>query len=471
MAMRVDLLKPYPKMKNSGVKWLGEVPEHWDVRRLRTAVKLLVSNVDKHTKHGEMPVRLCNYTDIQREEFIHGGLDFMRATATPEEIEKLRLLAGDVLITKDAQVGIPALVTEIAGDVIPGYHTAILRPSVGILSGGYLFRAAQSRAVFSQFKVEAVGVTLHGISHAKIKSIQIPLPPMAEQVGIVRFLDSADARLDRAVRAKRKVIALLNEQKQAVIHRAVTRGLDDSVTLKPSGIPWVGDIPKHWEVRPIKHWAQINARTLGQSTDPNFEFKYIDIGMVQTGHLIRQPELMQFANAPSRARRILADGDTIVSTVRTYLKAVWFAGKNADNLIASTGFAVFSPNAGVEPEYLHYVLQDAGFVNQVTANSVGIAYPAIAESVLARFRVALPASQKEQREVIAAIKNQTRPISVAISRLEREIELLREYRARLVADVVTGKVDVREAAAQLPDKTPPAGEQDENESDNGDFAV
>ncbi|MFZ2399608.1 MAG: restriction endonuclease subunit S [Smithella sp.] len=149
---------------------------------------------------------------------------------------------------------------------------------------------------------------------------------------------------------------------------------------------------------------------------------------------------------------MLATGDTIVSTVRTYLKAVWFVTQKEENLIASTGFAVFSPNSDVEPEYLYYVLQDNGFVDQVTANSIGIAYPAIAESVLARFHIVIPPSRNEQCEIIAAIKTQTAPLEATISRLEREIELLREYRTRLVSNVVTGKLDVREAAAKLPEE-------------------
>lgn len=145
-------------------------------------------------------------------------------------------------------------------------------------------------------------------------------------------------------------------------------------------------------------------------------------------------------------------GDTIVSTVRTYLKSIWFVENNAEDMIASTGFAVFTPSNEIEPEYLYYALSDTSYVDQVTANSVGIAYPAIAETLLARFPVAISPSRHEQRDIISAIKDQSAPLTLAISRFEREIELLREYRTRLVAEVVTGKLDVREAAAKLPDE-------------------
>ena len=136
-------------------------------------------------------------------------------------------------------------------------------------------------------------------------------------------------------------------------------------------------------------------------------------------------------------------GDTIISTVRTYLKAIWYVSEDADDLIASTGFAVLTPGSGVEPEYLGYVIQSSPFVNRVTANSIGIAYPAIAETVLGRFPVALPPTLNEQQAIVARIKTESAPLDDAIARTEDEIKLIREYRDRLIADVVTGQVDVR----------------------------
>lgn len=358
-------------------------------------------------------------------------------------------------------------VSKHEGIISPAYVVLALREVLNPRFADYLF---QSRDMVAQYVTSSKGVgdIQRDIHIPWLKNVKVPLPTPAEQAEIARFLDWANGRLERAIRAKWKVIALLNEQRQAIIHRAVTFGLDPSVPLKHSGIPWLDQIPQHWEVRPIKRWTKINVLTLGQGTDPDLELRYIDIGAVRTGYLVRAPEVMRFANAPSRARRVLVAGDTIVSTVRTYLKAVWFVGQMVENLIASTGFAVFSPNPELEPEYLHYVLQDASFVDQVTANSIGIAYPAIAETVLARFRVAIPPSRDEQRDVITAIKIRTRPLTTAISRLEREIDLLREYRNRLVADVVTGKLDVHETAVRLPDEVPP--ETVEDDSDQGDEA-
>ena len=212
-------LKPYPAMKDSGVEWLGAVPEHWEVRRLRNTSEMRVSNVDKHAKDDEQPVRLCNYVDVYKNERIRSGMAFMRATATTDEIERFRLQSGDVLITKDSEawndIGVPALVEDTQDDIVSGYHLALLRPFPERVDGGYLFRALQSTAVTYQFHVEANGVTRYGLSHSAIKSVWLPLAPLPEQSAIVRYLDHVDQRIRRYIRANQKLIKLLEEQKQA----------------------------------------------------------------------------------------------------------------------------------------------------------------------------------------------------------------------------------------------------------------
>ena len=239
-----------------------------------------VSNVDKHTKQGETPVRLCNYVQVYKNERIRESTRFMAATATEDERIRFSLRRGDVLITKDSEqwndIGVSSLVEYEAPDLVCGYHLAILRSRFG-LQGAFLHRALQSHFIAAQFHVEANGVTRYGLSHGAIQSVAIPLPPPDEQAAIVRFLDWANGRLERAIRAKRKVIALLNEQKQAIIHRAVTRGLDPSVPLKPSGIPWLGEIPQHWEVRRLEY-AYLDANRLIRSRVP---------GSLETGRCAR----------------------------------------------------------------------------------------------------------------------------------------------------------------------------------------
>jgi len=312
----------------------------------------------------------------------------------------------------------------------------------------------------------ANGTTFTEISSDKLGNVRVPLPPLPEQAAIVRYLDYVDRRIQRLMRAKRKLIALLTEQKQAIVHHAVTRGLDPDVPLKDSGVEWLGKVPTHWEVRRLKYWLKINQRVLSETTDPDYEFDYLDIGSVGTGRLSANPERIQFATAPSRARRIVRTGDTIISTVRTYLKAVWHVEEPVCDLIVSTGFAVFTPNRETLPKFVSYLAQSDVFTNRVTAESVGIAYPAIAETKLGAFDVVIP-PLSEQTAIVEYLDRATTDIDTTITRAEREIELLDEYRTRLIADVVTGKLDVREAAAALPEVDPLATSDELDDTKTG----
>ena len=193
---------------------VDDAPENWEVRRLRTVAEMRVSNVDKHTKDDELPVRLCNYVDVYQNDHITPKIPFMRATASAEEIERFRLKRGDVLITKDSEtwddIGVPALVTDPTDDLICGYHLAMLRPQEEIL-GPYLAWALHSKTVAYQFHTEAKGVTRFGLTQSAIQSVRIPLPSLHEQETISRFLDHADEQIQCYIASKERLIALLEE--------------------------------------------------------------------------------------------------------------------------------------------------------------------------------------------------------------------------------------------------------------------
>ncbi len=223
-------LDPDVRLKPSGVEWLGDVPAHWEVRRLQHVTTMKVSNVDKHIKEGELPVRLCNYVDVYKNDYITESVPFMRATATTDEIERFRLEPGDVLITKDSEawddIGVPALVEYSARDLVCGYHLALLRPLKTVLNGAYLFRSLQSSTIAYQFHISANGVTRYGLSRGGIKSILLPIPPLVEQVAIVAYLEKATADIDAAIDRARREIELLGEYHTRLIADVVTGKVD-----------------------------------------------------------------------------------------------------------------------------------------------------------------------------------------------------------------------------------------------------
>ena len=230
------------RLKPSGMEWLGDVPEHWEVRRLRTVAEMRVSNVDKHTQEHEFPVRLCNYVDVYKNDYITQEIPFMDATASQSEIERFRLEKDDVLITKDSEawddIGVPALVIDPADDLVSGYHLALLRPFGGT-HGAYLFRTLQSKSVAHQFHVKANGVTRYGLTHVGIQTVRIPLPPLPEQAAIVKHIDEATSHIDNAIARAHRQIELLEEYRTCLIADVVTGKVD--VHEAAEGLPEEAD--------------------------------------------------------------------------------------------------------------------------------------------------------------------------------------------------------------------------------------
>ncbi len=452
-------LHPHPAYKPSGIPWLGDVPEHWEVRRVGMLAQIL---------NGATP-------STGNASYWDGDIVWI----TPDDLGKLsgRYVTGSA--RRITEEGYKACGTNLApaGSIAistraPIGHLGVLRSDACVNQGCRLL--VPDDAVKTEYLHYALstttstlasfgqGSTFTELSRTLLAAFQLPLPPLPEQAAIIRYLDYVDRRVRRYVNAKGKLIALLEEEKQAIINLAVTRGLDPNVPLKPSGIEWLGDVPEHWEVRRLKNWVGINEAVLPETTEPDFEFPYLEIGAVGTGLLVSQPTRIRFGSAPSRARRIVRTSDTIVSTVRTYLKATWFAGEVFDELICSTGFVVLTPRNEVCPKFVSYLAQSNAFTDRVTAASVGTAYPAIAESRLGLFHVPLP-PLPEQTAIVEYLDTATARIDAAAARARRQIELLQEYRTRLIADVVTCKLDVREAAAHLPDE----GDEEEPLDEDG----
>ncbi|CUS01885.1 Type I DNA specificity S subunit [Candidatus Promineifilum breve] len=447
-------LKSYPTYKDSGVPWLGDVPAHWKVRKQRQVVKLLVSNVDKHSFENEKAVRLCNYVDVYKHDRITERLHFMKATATEDEINRFRLREGDVLVTKDSEswndIGVPALVEYTADDLVCGYHLAILRPHTEQIIGVYLLRAIQSQGVASQYYISANGVTRYGLTHQGIKNVQIPIPPLPEQHAIARYLDHIDARIKRAIRAKRKLIALLNEQKQAIIHRAVTRGLDPDVPLRPSGVEWLGDIPAHWEVRRVKQVSQIlrGKFTHRPRNDPSFyDGPY---PFIQTGEVSRAEKSIlgyrQTLNERGFAVSKLFPAGTLVMTIAANIGDVAVLDFDAcfpDSIVGLVPLNI------IERDYLYYVFlsMKLELLREAPVNTQGN----LNIDRIGGQSLPLP-PMLEQKLIMKKIEVDTTEVSAAMRRTKQQIDLIREYRTRLIADVVTGKLDVRAAAAGLPEE-------------------
>ena len=255
----------YPEYRDASVEWLGVIPAHWEVTRLKECANAWLSNVDKKSVEDEFEVRLCNYVDVYYHDRIHNEMDFMTATATPDQVRRFSLREGDVLITKDSEtwtdIAVPALVVEDLADVLCGYHLALIRPQPNCV-GAFLCRAIGAVGPQDQYHVSANGITRFGLTVYAIRNSSLPLPPLPEQRSIAEFLDRETARLDALVAKQHELIKLLQEKRTALISRAVTKGLRTSVPMQESGVEWLGKIPAHWGVKRLKECA-----TCGRNVD------------------------------------------------------------------------------------------------------------------------------------------------------------------------------------------------------------
>ncbi len=462
--------EPYPEMKDSGVEWLGKVPAHWDVRRLRNIAEIRFSNVDKHSKDDEYAIRLCNYSDVYYNERIRSDIEFMRATATAEEIERFRLVAGDVLITKDSEswedIGVPALVENTDDALICGYHLALLRPNMERVSGEFLHRALSCRPVANQFFVRASGVTRFGLSQTAIRSVWLPVAPPSEQAAIVRFLDHADRRIRRYIEAKEKLIGLLGEQKQTAIHQAVTGRIDVRTgqpypAYKPSGVEWLEEVPAHWELRPAKwYFREVDDRSETGSEE------LLSVSHI-TGVTPRSEKNVTMFKAESNVGyKLCRPSDLVINTMWAWMAALGVARQAG---IVSPSYAVYRPHPSSRllGAYTDLLLRTTPYKNEYICRSTGIRssrlrlYP---EEFL-RIKLLCPALG-EQHAIVEFASKETTNTRRAIDTAHSEMALLNEYRTRLIADVVTGKLDVREAAAALPEEPGLSG-KDGAEVENG----
>jgi type I restriction enzyme S subunit len=443
-------LKPYGEYKDSGLPWLGQVPSHWD---LRPAFGAFLPNRERNLGMKEKTVLSLSYGRIviKPADKLHG--------LVPESFETYQIVnPGDIVIrTTDLQNDHTSLrigMVRDRGIITSAYLALHVLPGVNPEFGFQFLNVwDMNKAIYGYGSGLRQGL---GFSH--FKRMPVALPPAAEQSAIVRFLDWANGRLERAIRAKRKVIALLMEQKQAIIHHAVTRGLDAAVPLKSSGSQWPGEIPEHWDVWRISRFARVGNGSTPSRAKPSYwsggTFPWLNSSQVNRGFIENADQFV--------TRAALRECHLPRVPAGSLLVAITGQGKTR-GMSAQLGIeATINQHLAyitlrlpvVSTEYLHLALTAAYLQLRAISDDSGSTKGALTCEDLKRFKLALPPLQ-EQEEIVERILIGTSTIVEASHRLEREIELLREYRTRLVADVVTGKLDVREAAARLPDEDGP----------------
>lgn len=422
-------------MKPSGIEWIGDIPDDWEVRRLKglgeQTIGLTYSPQDITDNSGTLVLRSSNIQNgklvLDRDDNVYVSID----------VENKILKDEDILIcSRNGSrnlVGKTAFVITYGKKLSYGAFTTIFRSKYNKFLF-YVFNAG----VFEYHLASYNTSTINQLTTSMLNEIRVPFPPVKTQQKIADYLDEKCGEIDATIAKQKESIEKLKAYKQSLISETVTKGLDKSAPLKPSGIDYLGDIPSHWEIKKLKFVANFNQNTLPEDTDGQFELKYIDIGNVSSVDGIKEIQYFNFSNAPSRARRIVKYGDIIVSTVRTYLRAITSIKEDYDNCICSTGFAVITPKDNVQQDFVVYAIENESFIAQIIANSQGISYPAINVSQLENLKLAFP-SVKEQKEIVDFLKTKLLEIDLTINKKQNIIQKLDAYKKSLIFECVTGK--------------------------------
>ncbi len=447
MATLTEKYKPYPAYKPSGVEWLGEIPAHWEVCRLKALASVHLSNVDKKSEEGQVAVGLCNYVDVYYNEQISSDVDFMAATASEDQIRRFSLRKGDVLITKDSEswtdIAVPAVVAQDLPYVVCGYHLAHIRPADNC-DGTFLSRVFSAIGPRNQYEIAANGITRFGLTGDAIREGVFPIPPLPEQQAIAAFLDRQTARIDALVAKKERLIELLQEKRTALITRAVTRGLDPSAPMKDSGVEWLGEIPAHWGVTKLRRLIT----PVAHPVNVNPEQVYQEIGIRSWGRGIFHKDPIAGVDLGDKRVFKLRPGELVLNIVFAWEGAVAVVSEREKEMVASHRFPTFQPDATVtDLDYLLMFLQSEHGWGLMGLNSPGAAGRNRTIRIHSFLEEELPIPPiKEQREIVAFFRTEEHRLQSLSEKVKEAIERMGELRSALISAAVTGRIDVREEA-------------------------
>ncbi len=454
---------PYLAYKPSSVEWLGDVPEHWEIVQLgRVGV---FSKGTGGTKDDEVldGIPCVRYGDLYTTHKFF--INQTRSFVSPEKASAYTpITRGDVLFPNSGEtieeIGKSA-VNLMHAQIVCGGDLIIFRPTIPIEPkfAGY---ALDCPATQTQKSLMGRGITIMHIYSGQLKYLSLPLPPLPEQRAIVRYLDYVDRRVRRYVGAKRKLIRLLEEEKQVVVNRAVTRGLDPNVRLKPSGVEWLGDVPEHWDVRRLKQVCSESA--LYGANVAATQYQAVGIRFVRTTDIAEDGRLLGkgvFLPPELAEGYGLSDGDILLSRSGTVGRSFLYAA-GLHGPCAYAGYLVrFVPSAAILPKYLFFFTKAEAFNAFLRVMAISSTIENVNGEKYANMPLPLP-QLPEQRAIVEHLERETARIDAVVQRARRQVELVEEYRTRLIADVVTGKLDVRAAAEQLPDEDDEEGPIDED---------
>jgi type I restriction enzyme S subunit len=458
----IEGLKPYADNQESGERWIGEIPASWQLRR----AKFLFREIDERSKTGKEELLSVSHKTGVTPRSQKSVTMFLAESNVGHKICRPQDLVINTLWAWMAALGVSR-------------HTGIVSPAYGV------YRLLDPEKFLPRFADLLLRTPMYageyqrrstGVNSSRLRlyaeyffRIPILLPSPDEQAAIVRFLDHANRKIDGFIRAKRKLIGLLNEQKQAIIHRAVTRGLDPNTKLKPTGIPWLGEIPAHWEMWRISRFARVGNGSTPSRGRPTYwnggTYPWLNSSQVNRGFIDSADQFVT-ESALRECHLPKVPAGSVLVAITGQGKTRGLSAVLGIEATINQHIAFITPRSPVcSPDFIHLALTAAYLQLRASSDDAGSTKGAITCEDLKHFKLPVP-PRPEQEAILCEVRDETSAVTTAIARTEREIALMQEYRTRLTADIVTGKLDVREAAAKLPEEAEEVIEADISEDES-----
>ncbi len=423
----------YPKYKDSGVEWLGPVPTGWSVDRIKNRSRLVTEKASERV----WPVALEN---------IESWSGKLVETESEYQGEGISFHSGDVLFGKLRPYLAKVYAAERNGEAVGDFH--VLRPDNNTATQ-FLTYQLLTREIISLIDGSTYGAKMPRASWDFVANIKLAFPPLPEQAAIAAFLDRETAKIDDLVAEQRRLIELLKEKHQAVISHAVTKGLNPDAPMKDSGIPWLGQVPEHWEVVALKRVCSLlkdgthlppkrvdnGIRLLSVRNIIELSFTFRD-----DDSMISEEDYMELCKA-----FIPVAGDVLLAIVGATLGKTAIVPENIDRFHIQRSLAIFRPIDSIEPQWLFHFFQSVDFQRMLWSTVAFSAQPGVYLGTLSSAHVVLP-PQDERSQILAMLVNLCTELHTLTIEAETAITLLQERRAALISAAVTGKIDVRTAA-------------------------
>jgi type I restriction enzyme S subunit len=452
--------KSYPVYKDSGVEWLGEIPAHWEVKRLKWVVSQIGSG---KTPKGGSQIYSSSGVIFLRSQNIHfDGLRLEDVVYIDDVIDKemasTRVMPQDVLLNiTGASLGRCSIIPSDFPAANVNQHVCIIRPIQKSIQPSFLLSAIASNTIQAQIFSLENGTSREGLTFSQIANLVLAVPSnLSEQNAIASFLDRETAKIDALIAKKERLIELLQEKRTAIINHAVTKGLDPTVPLEDSGVDWLGEVPAHWEVKRIKYLAI--GQDCGIQMGP-FGGMLKDLSVEETGFKVYGQEntinddftaghrWITYKQLWEMARYAVRKGDLLLTRKGSIGKCRVVPDDVTPGIIDSDTIRVRVNEDQIFKGFLVRLMHEAWYLQeQIVWNSRGAILTGLNTTTIAELRVAVP-PLTEQKEIVAYLDRETTKIDALIAKIREGIEKLKEYRTALISAAVTGKIDVRNEVA------------------------